>query len=282
MQLFFVYGLWFGAAALLGAASYPSLTRRLTAYFHEKATEAGEQLSEMFMEWSHQRLWLAYVLSPIAMGGFGWLLAKHVLGGMVGLVIGVLLPRIVLRYAQRVRQQRFQTQLMDGLLLLSSSLKAGLSMLQAFTVLAEEMPAPISQEFGLALKETRMGVNLDEAMTHLKGRMPSEDVNLFVTAVLVARETGGDITHVFSRLVETLRERKKLKERVKTLTFMARMQGVVMAMLPIMFAYLVYQMNPGYLRFFITDPTGKSLLVVVIVLQLVGMIMFARFSRSPL
>lgn len=282
ISLGLMYVLWFGAAVLVGWIAYEPLKQRAAVYVNRKAEEAGEQLSEMFMEWSRRRLWLAYVFSPVASAVFGWMLTKHVLGGVVGSAIGLLLPKLVLKNIERLRTRQFHQQLMDGLLLLSSSLKAGLSMLQAFTVLAEEMPAPISQEFGLMLKETRMGVNLDEAMIHLKARMPSEDVTLFVTAVLVARETGGDITRIFSRLVETLRERRKLKERIKTLTFMARMQGGVMAMLPIAFGYLVYQMNPGYMQFFFTDPNGKVLFGMVVVLQVVGMLLFARFSRSPL
>ena len=155
-------------------------------------------------------------------------------------------------------------------------------MTQAFTVLVEEMPPPISQEFSLVLKESRMGVNLDETLVHLKQRIPGDDVALFVTAVLVARETGGDITRIFGRLVETLRDRKKLRERIMTLTFMARMQGILMGMLPFMFGVLVYQMNPNYCRFFVTDPTGRIMLIVIAGLQTVGGVLFFRFSRSPL
>ena len=119
---------------------------------------------------------------------------------LAGVAIGLLLPRLIVSQLDRIRRRKFIGQLVDGLLLLSSSLKAGLSMLQAFSVLAEEMPPPISQEFGLVLKETKMGVELAEAMDHLKKRMPFNDITLFVTAVLVSRETGGDITHIFGRL----------------------------------------------------------------------------------
>jgi tight adherence protein B len=165
---------------------------------------------------------------------------------------------------------------------MSSSLKAGLSMLQAFAVVAEELPAPISQEVGLVLKETHMGISLEEALAHLKRRIPSKELTLFVTAVLVARESGGDVTYVFGRLVETLRDRRKLKERIKTLTFMSRLQAMLMALLPFVFGLLVSRLSPDYFQFFVTDPLGRTLLMVVLMLWSLGGLLFLRFSRRPM
>jgi len=212
----------------------------------------------------------------------GWLLTASWIVAVAAAALGLLAPRMIVNLMKVQRNKKFHAQLVDSLLLLSSCLRAGLSMLQAFTVVTEEMPAPISQEFGLLLKEMRMGVNLEEGMAHLKQRMPSDDTNLLSTAVLVARETGGDITAIFARLVETIRERKKIKERIKTLTFMARMQGVIMALLPIVFSYVVYTIDKNHFKFFLTDATGRVLLAGVVALQLFGGYLFMRFSKSPL
>ncbi len=282
MDLLLMYGLCFGSVVLAGVASYATLTQRTTTYLQEKSVQAAAQLSEMFINLSRRTLWLMYALAPLAVGGLGWLLTERWYVGVAGAAVGVLVPRIIIVQMDRARRKKFHAQLVDGLLLLSSSLKAGLSMLQAFSVLAEEMPAPISQEFGLLLKETRMGINLDEAVKHLRKRMPSDDVTLFVTAVLVAREAGGDVTHIFGRLVETLRERNKIKEKVKTLTFMSRLQGALMAMLPFGFSYVVYQMDHNYFHYFFSDPMGRMMLTAVVVLQVLGGLLFLRFSRSPL
>ena len=108
------------------------------------------------------------------------------------------------------------------------------------------------------------------------------DTAVFVTAVLVARESGGDVTAIFTRLVETLRERKKIREKIKTLTFMARMQAVVMGLLPIGFSYTVLKIDPSHFEFFLNDPTGKLLLAGIVVIQMFGAYLFIRFSRSPL
>lgn len=282
LMLIGVFGLSCGSVAALGMITYPMVADRVTSTIQRKADEASLQLEDIFIRLSRKQLWMIYALSPPVVGVLLWLMTGQGPMGLVGMVLGFMVPHLSIKFIQKTRLKKFHAQLIDGLLLMSSSLKAGLSMLQAFTVLAEEMPTPISQEFGLILKETKMGVNLDEAMYHLKKRISTDDVNLFVTAVLVARESGGDVTHIFGRLVETLRERKKIKEKIKTLTFMSQMQGFLMAMLPFVFSWIVYQMNHNYFQFFVQDPMGRMLAVVVVTMQVISLVLFTRFSRSPL
>ncbi len=282
MELLLAYGFGFGSIALAIFTTYPQLVRRFTDYVDRQSAQAAAELSDIFFNPSHRTLWALSAAAPFLVGLLVFLATGKLLFGLLSLGVGIFVPRFVVKQACARHKKKFHDQLVDGLLLLSSSLKAGLSMTQAFTVVAEEMPPPISQEFGLILKESRMGVNIDETMLHLKHRVPGDDVSLFVTSVLVARETGGDITHVFGRLVETLRDRKKLKERIATLTFMARMQGFVMAMLPFAFGLLVYQMNRDYFKFFLFEPMGRMLLVAIVLLQVIGGLLYFRFSRSPL
>ncbi len=282
MTILYACGLGFLSAALFGLLSYPPMLERLKLYIQRRTAEASVQLEDMFMSLSQHRLKLFYVLATPLTGLLFWVLTGIPWAALIGLAVGRIIPKFVLNYLKIKRRGMFQKQLVDGLLLLGSCLRAGLSMIQAFTVVAEEMPAPISQEFGLVLKETRMGVSLDEAMGHFKTRMLSDDTNLFVTAVLVARETGGDVTTIFARLVETIRERRKIKEKIKTLTFMARMQAIVMALLPIAFSFITFSMDKNHFGFFLHDPLGQMILLSVIVTQLLGAWLFMRFSKSPL
>lgn len=277
-----IYGLWFGAVALAGVGAYPLVVRRFDVYTRRRALQTSEELGDMFVDLPQHNVWMLYLLAPLVIGGLAWFLTGRWLVGVATAPLGLVAPQMIVAHMVRARKQKFYGQLVDGLLLLSSSLKAGLSMIQAFTVLTEEMQPPIAQEFGLVLKETRMGVNLEEAMLHLKERMPSDDVNLFVTAVLVARETGGDVTRIFTRLVETLRERKKIKERIKTLTFMARMQGIIMGMLPFVFGWVVYSMNPQHFEFFLHDPAGRLAAGAIGMLTAMSAVLFIRFARSPM
>lgn len=277
-----IYTLVFATAVLLGLAAVPLALERGNQYVQQRVEESRIRMADIFLDLSHQNLWLLYVGSPLGLGLAAWLLSGVWVLGLAGVAAGLVLPKFVLKQIRARRQSRFHAQLVDCLLLLGSCLRAGLSMTQAFGVVAEEMPKPAGEEFGLVLKETRMGLTLDQAMAHLKERMPLDDVGLFNAAVLVSRQTGGDVTAVFGRLVETLRERKKIRERIKTLTFMAKMQGVVMAMLPVMFSIAVYSMDRAHFNFFLQDPTGKLLLLGVIAMQVFGAFLFIRFSRSPI
>lgn len=282
MPLALIYACGFTSAALVGLLSYPPILERIRMYIARKSAEASLQLEDIFVTLSNQRLQMLYIGAPPATALLLLLITHNLWVALAGAFIGRLVPKVWIDIIKSQRKSKFHGQLVDSLLLLSSCLRAGLSMVQAFNVVAEEMPPPISQEFGLVLKETRMGVSLDEAMIHFRQRMPSDDTNLFVTTVLVSRETGGDVTALFTRLVETLRERKKIKEKIKTLTFMARMQGIVMALLPVAFSFVTYNMDKNHFGFFLHDPTGRMVLAGVVAVQVFGVYLFMRFSKSPI
>jgi len=110
------------------------------------------------------------------------------------LLCGLIIPFMVIKKMEAMRKQKFGAQLVDGLTILSSSLKAGLSLQQSIEVLVEEMPPPIGQEFSLVLRQMQMGVSLEEAMYTLKKRMRLDELDIMVTAIMVARESGGDLT----------------------------------------------------------------------------------------
>jgi len=145
-------------------------------------------------------------------------------------------------------------------------------------VLCDEMPAPISQEFGLVLKENKWGMSLEESLRKLRDRMPLEEVNLVVSSVLVARETGGELTKVFSRLTETIRNNVKLKEKITTLTLQGKLQGVIMTILPIGFTLFIYKQNPGHFDIMWQTQLGRILVAIAIFLQLLGMYLIKRIS----
>jgi len=164
------------------------------------------------------------------------------------------------------------------MMIISSSLKAGLSFLQSIEVLCEEMPPPVSQEFGLILSENKLGISMELALKKLRQRIPTEEVNLIVTSILIARESGGNLPLVLSRLTDTIRDNLKLKEKIGTLTLQGRMQGIIMVLLPIGFAYFVYKQNPGHFDVMLQTDIGRKLLGLAIVLQIIGMIMIKKIS----
>src|SRR5262249_5621725 len=145
------------------------------------------------------------------------------------IIVGFAVPRLRLSQLVAARRRKFGDQLVDALMIMSSSFRGGLSLIQAIEAVVDEMPEPIKQEFGIVLGENKMGVPLDESLNRLYKRMPSPALQQMVTAILLARETGGNLALIFSRIIATTRERKKIEQNLNTLTIQGRIQAVVMS-----------------------------------------------------
>jgi tight adherence protein B len=278
MLLILILVLLSASIILIGMQVMPLILERLRQEQEKKVTQAESQLSQMFIQVKQERLILFYTLAPLVAGLAALALTKNFLLGILAAVVGFALPTLVIKVIERRRKNRFRGQLVDGLLMLSSSLKAGLSLIQALEVITEEMPAPMSQEFGLLLRENKMGITLDESLKKLNSKMQIEELSLVINAILVARETGGDLTKVFSRLATTLRDNMKLKENINTLTMQGRLQGIIMSLLPFVFVGWVVAFNPHHFDVMFNSDLGRMLLIIAVVLQVVGIFLIRKFS----
>ena len=245
----------------------------------KKIGQMNRSLEKMFLAIPRQKLALFSTLSFVVCGLLGLLLMRNTIGIIVGCIFGMILPSIVVKFFQKQRSNKFAAQLVDGLMFLSSSLKAGLSLLQSLESLVEEMPAPISQEFGLAVKENRMGVPLEDCLLRLRERVDNKDLHMVITAILVARETGGDLIDTFTQIVFTIREKTKIEGRVKALCVQAKLQGLIMGILPIAFGLFIYKVNPGNFEILLKDKFGQMLFIYAIVSEIIGVILIYKFSK---
>ena len=240
----------------------------------------SHRLSSIFIEIPSQRIFHMYLISVVGLGLLFIIICRNiVLGLAIGAGIASVLPAIVLKQIESRRRNLFRAQLTDALMILSSSLKAGLSLIQSIEEVVLEMPQPISQEFNLLVRENRMGVPLEETFVHLKDRLKIEELDLVVTAILVARETGGDLTRTFSQLNFTIREKNKLIGRVKSLCTQAKLQGIIMIFLPIAFAMMVAGFNPQFFEMMLKDPIGQGLVVYAVVSEIIGAFLIAKLSK---
>jgi tight adherence protein B len=281
-----IYGSVIMSAGSAGVLVYPALARvwarltgKLQQYQQVRFEEASRVLDDIFLDVKPLWLRVAYAIGPIGAGLIAYIITNNLIITLLAAVLGAVLPDLWVRFTKAKRRQKFQAQLVDSLLIISSSLKAGLSLPQAFEAVETEMNPPASQEFGLMMKAYRLGLTFEEALQGLGRRMPSEDLKLITIAMLVGRETGGDITKNIDQLVATIRQRKKLKDQVKTLTLQGRLQAYVMSLLPLFFAAAVHTVQPGYFDLLFTDPTGQMLLVVAAVLWIVGMVLLIKLSK---
>jgi len=163
-------------------------------------------------------------------------------------------------------------------MIMSSSFRGGLSLVQAFESVADEMPDPTKGEFGVVLGENKMGVPLDESLNRLYRRMPSAAMQQMVTAILLARETGGNLPMIFTRIVASTRERKKIEKNLQTLTVQGKIQAVVMSGLPVFFFFTVSGSNPHFFDVMFNSPRGQQLMVTCIVLWILGALSIWKIS----
>ncbi len=197
----------------------------------------------------------------------------------IGAVIGYYAPRFVTRRLQTRRLKQVDAQLVDALVLMSNSLKSGLSFQQALEMVVREMRPPISDEMGRVVKEIQLGRLTDDALIGFMERVPLEDVQLAVDAILTLRETGGNLSETFQVIARTIGERKKVEGRISAMTAQGMTQGMVMCLMPIAMIGLFAIMDPNYMRLFFTTPIGVAMLVIVFVLDAAGLWAMRKLVR---
>ncbi len=189
---------------------------------------------------------------------------------VIGAVVGWVLPGWITFYLHKRYVDKFDLQLLDGLGMLSNGLRSGLSLQQAMGLVANEMPTPISQEFKLVITEYNYGKTLDEAYERLAKRVPSVDLGITVEAILVLRSTGANLVETFDIIVDTVRERKKVEGKIKSLTAMGVMQGIILGSMPFILMKVLQLINPDYMQPFFSTTMGWVMFGLVIVLVILG------------
>ncbi|MDD4907717.1 MAG: type II secretion system F family protein [Candidatus Omnitrophica bacterium] len=268
----------FASIGMLVLAVRPFMQKHLEDWQNKRMDKITPKLDDMFLNVPMSKLIMIDLLGPLVLGAAAFFLLHNFVAVTVGVILGLALPLIVIKEMEKARRQKFAQQLIDGLMVLSGSLRAGLSLLQAFEVLAEEMPPPISQEFSLMLRENRIGVPLETSLNNLKKRMKIEELDLIITAILVSRETGGDLTETFNQLIFTIRERTKILGRLKALTVQAKLQGIIMGGLPVAFAIFVYSFNPHFFDIMLEESVGRLMIGASIIMEVLGIIFIRKFS----
>lgn len=168
--------------------------------------------------------------------------------GLFLAVLGMLLPFLWLRLKRGKRVSQFQEQLPDAIDMLVSSMKAGYSFQAAMRFIGEEVPAPLGPEFSRFYEEQRLGMEVRTALLALQARVPSVDLKMLVTAILIQRETGGNLSEVLDKISSLMRERVALKGEIATLTAESKLSARILSALPLVVFLLVSAINPGFLR----------------------------------
>ncbi len=219
---------------------------------------------------------LLNVLVTVALGLLFSAITRNFIIGWVGAVVGFIIPRYVIKMAKQKRTAKFNAQIGDSLVIMANSLRAGFSFLQAMELVSKEMPAPISVEFARALREMNLGTNTEEALQNLCSRVESEDLDLVITAVLIQRQVGGNLSQVLDGISHTIRERVRIKGEIKTLTAQGRISGMIIGALPVVMGLILSLINPGYIGVLFSESLGLALIATGIVFQLIGVALIKK------
>lgn len=202
----------------------------------------------------------------------GFSLTRKLIGALIGMSFGFIIPNMVLSMSKGKRLKAFNSQIADALAIMSNTLRAGFSFLQAMDVVRKDMAPPISKEFGRTLTEMNLGIATEEALANLVNRVKSDDLDLVVTAVIIQRSVGGNLASMLDSIAETIRERVRLQGEVKSLTAQGRISGMVIGFMPVALAGILFLLNREYLLTMFTNKMGIVMLCVAGVGELIGML----------
>jgi len=222
------------------------------------------------LNWELRTFLIVAVLSGLGLAGLG--LAKFGgWGALAGGGLGLIIPYRILVRRRKRRLKKFETQLPDALDLLARGLKAGHAFPTGLQQVAKEMADPLGTEFLKTFTEFNHGLDLNTALLNLCERIDLRDLSFFTTAVLIQRETGGNLTEILEKISILIRERFKLRNQIKALTAEGRLSGLILLLLPPVLAGLLMLINPTYGKVLINHPTGQIMCGVALGFQLLGM-----------
>jgi tight adherence protein B len=209
---------------------------------------------------------VAVIVVPIVL----WFVFDNPILPIIGGIAVYLAPKIIVKKMEKNRIDLFERQLPDALLMVSGSMRAGASLSVGMESMSKESKPPLSQEFSMMLAEQRLGVDFDVALSNMEKRMPVPDFVLLVAAMRITREVGGNFAEILESLSHTLRRKHEMEGKIKALTAQGRMQGIVMAALPLFLMGILTFMEPEAMAPLYHTMMGWATLVVVFVMIFIG------------
>lgn len=241
-----------------------------------RVTHVEMLLFQADVEWSLGRFLTLSLLAAVGLGAIGFFVVGMPLFGLALTVLGGVLPYLWLRRKKKKRIERFEENFPDAIDLLARAIRAGHAVSTGFQMVSEEIAGPVAQEFRIVFEEQRYGLPVEESLLGLVDRVDSMDVKIFVTAILIQREVGGNLAEILDNISRTIRERFKIQRQVRVYTAQGRMTGYLLAVLPVALAAILYALNPEYMRVLFEPGIGRFLVALAVVFQIFGFLTIRR------
>lgn len=206
----------------------------------------------------------------------GTLMAGHVFFGFWGLGFALFAVRYIAKLLHMREIEKFDSQMLDITYAFKNSLKAGMTLQQGMQLIGNEFTAPASDEFKIVLREIHLGASIEEALSHLQERMPNVELNIMVNAIEILRQTGGNMVETFETLAETLKNRKRVEGKIKSLTAQGRIQAIILCVMPFAMLFILYFLNREYVTPLLSTALGWVILTVVVMLVSLGWLLIMK------
>lgn len=223
-----------------------------------------------------EELLVVKILTSISFSALTYALSKDFI--IVVFIFALIwnLPKVIISHRKKERVNTFNQQLNEGAMIISNSLKAGYSFLQAIAAVSEETKDPFAKEFKKLLKEMSLGISEEIALNNLLNRMESKDLLLIVNAILIQKDIGGNLSEILDNISDTIRERQKIQNELKTLTAQGRLSGVIVMLIPLLLGIIIFLLNREYMMLMFTTPLGIGMIITAIFNQILGLIMIKK------
>jgi tight adherence protein B len=229
-------------------------------------------LEQAGLKWTPAQLIQRCLLAFFAGFAFAWFFLPpraHDLRLPCGLLVSIF-PLLFVVRKRKTRLRMFEEQFPESLEFVARSMRAGHAFSVSLEMIHHEFQEPLAGEFKRTFEEHNLGLPLEVSLQKLAGRIPSLDVHFFVSAVLLQKRTGGNLAEILDKLAYIIRERFKLRGRIRAISAHGRMTGLALTMIPVGVATIMFYVNPDYVRFFFTDEVGNYMLAAAVTLQLIG------------
>lgn len=242
--------------------------KRLTGFnISEKLREELEGSGIQMSGQEYLILWSSLIMIPPLLAYF---LTGRMKVVLLVLAVCTALPPAVVKTLRKKRLEKFSGQLGDALMTVSNCLRSGFSFRQAIERVSTDMPDPIAEEFKAALLEVSYGASMESALDGIARRMENSDMEMINSAIKVQQQVGGNLSEVIDNISDTIKDRIRIRQSLKTLTAQGRMSGLILGLLPVVALIFMTMLNPEYMNTFYTTQFGRLLLTISFVMELTG------------
>jgi len=270
MSLTIILAVVFLSVSLVAYSILFSGARAVESQSSELINHADSQLKKMFLFADARRLLALYLLVLIVVPVTLWFSGVSPVIVLFGVILLLILPRVVLKKMELKRREAVNKALPDALAQIAGAMRAGSTFTTALQSVVDEQKGPLGQEFGLMLREQRIGARLEDALDNLGERVQSEELDLVISATMISQEVGGNLGEILQSLSETIRRKTEMEGKIKALTAQGVLQGIVVTLLPFMILGVLLVTEPKATSTIFTTLLGWIFLGIIIVMEVIG------------